>query len=130
MPLSRSLRPASAALSPFDLASPAPGWRSPRDAAVCPATEIEAHAWLDGELAPRAAGGFAAHLDACAPCRAHVAALGRFLAAVRRPPARPPVAPASLRLRVRDLAACWHAHDASTHAAHGASVGGGVTATG
>jgi anti-sigma factor RsiW len=83
--------------------------------AVCAPTEAAAHPWIDGELTPAEAAAFGRHLDACPPCRTHVAELWRFLAAVRRVAASAPAAPAPLRLRVRDLAARWHARDATAH---------------
>jgi anti-sigma factor RsiW len=90
--------------------TPPPGSRS-RDAA-CPATAAQAHAWLDGELPAGAAAVLDAHVRACGPCRAHVAALRRLLAVLRRQRAHQPPAPATLRARARELAARWHQRDA------------------
>jgi anti-sigma factor RsiW len=81
-------------------------------AAACAATDTQADAWLDGELAAGATATLEAHLRACPPCRAHVAALRRLVAAVRRQREDRSPAPASLRARVQALAARWHLNDA------------------
>jgi len=86
---------------------------------ACPSTEGRADALFDGELSAGAAAALAAHLRVCPPCRTHVDALRRLLVAVGRQRAH--AAPASLRARVRALAARWHADDADASAPkHGA----------
>jgi anti-sigma factor RsiW len=75
--------------------------------AACPRTAAQADAHVDGELSPSAAAALDAHLRACPPCRAYVHALRGLLAAVGRQRDRQPAAPASLRARVRALAARW-----------------------
>lgn len=82
-------------------------------ARTCPSTEARTDALLDGELSAGAAAALGAHLRVCPPCRAHVDALRRLLVAVGRQRTHAAPAPASLRARVRALAARWHATDAT-----------------
>jgi anti-sigma factor RsiW len=90
---------------------------APHARAVCAATLAQGDALVDAELPPAAAAALEGHLRACAPCRAHVAALREVVAAVRRQRAHATPAPASLRARARAIAARWHAEDARAHEA-------------
>ncbi len=123
------VRPPSATVSAFrspqpELAPPhaLPSAGGPHPTA-CPATETQAGPWLDGELSAGATAALAAHLRACPPCRAHVAALRRLVAAVGRQRGHEAPAPASLRARVRVLAARWHLNDAGPADAGPADAG-------
>jgi hypothetical protein len=95
-------------------AAPAARQAAARQAAApaCPPTAMHADAWIDGELSTGAAATIGAHLRSCPPCRAHVEALRRLVAVVRRQEAHRPPAPASLRARARELAAMWHDEEA------------------
>jgi hypothetical protein len=96
----------------------------PRDPsrAACPSTTARADAWLDGELSAGAAAALDGHVRGCAACRAHVEALGRLVAAVRRQRTHEPSAPASLRARVRAAAARWHETETVGDAVRAASA--------
>jgi hypothetical protein len=89
-----------------DAAAPAPA------GAPCPPPTL-ADAWVDGALSPGGTAALEAHLRGCPACRAHVDAVRRLVAAVRRQGEHQPPAPASLRARVRALAARWHAADSA-----------------
>ena len=70
---------------------------------ACPVAEAQAHALLDDELPAADADALRAHLARCPSCRAGVAALARLLDVVRRQRRCAPVAPETLRARVRAL---------------------------
>jgi anti-sigma factor RsiW len=98
----------------------------PRDPsrAACPSTAAHADAWLDGELSPGASAALEAHVRGCGACRTHVDARRRLAAALRRQRAHEPPAPASLRARVRELAARWHEAEARADAVCAAAAAG------
>lgn len=77
----------------------------PAARAACAATERHVLALLDDELADADAAALLDHLTGCAPCRARMARLQRFVAAVRRQRLRQPPAPAALRARASALLA-------------------------
>lgn len=69
----------------------------------CPVPDERAHELLDAELGAAEAAALHEHLHQCAPCRARVESVRRFMAAVRRQRRLVPHAPASLHARVRAL---------------------------
>lgn len=73
-------------------------------------TEAQAHELVDDELGTEPATALRAHLEQCAPCRARVRAVQRFVAALRRQRRLIPRAPTSLQARVRLLLAAAHGH--------------------